>query len=104
MSHLKYCPAKNEVILSKRFSNEIKEIEFDFGGYHWYIKGRKGFTDILNKIYKISKKQGGGDLIIVARLIGALDALNELGIVEKYHVKPIKQTKARPTQTSKPNV
>jgi len=67
MSHLKYCPAKNGVILSKRFSNEIKEIEFDSLGYHWYIKGRKGFTDILNKIYKISKKQGWGDLIIVAR-------------------------------------
>jgi len=90
MSHLKYCPAKNGVNLSKMFSNEIEVKEFDFGDYHWFIKGKKGFMSILHKINNELKGKGYNVKARSVGLIGALYTLNELEIVEKFHVKPIK--------------
>jgi len=93
MSHLKYCPAKNGVV-HKTFSDKVEEKEFDFGGYHWFIRGKKGFMNILIKIDKILIEKGLNTEDRRVRLVGALYALSELGIVEKFHVKPIKQQKA----------
>jgi len=50
--------------------------------------------NILIKIDKILIEKGLNTEDRRVRLVGALYALSELGIVKKFHVKPIKQQKA----------
>jgi hypothetical protein len=95
-AHLKHCPLKKGLAQPKRFSNKIEVREFDFMGCHWFIKGKKGFMDILSKINNELKGKGHNVEARRARLIGVLYALYELGIIIEFSVKPIKQIKQKP--------
>lgn len=92
-AHLKHCPLKKGTPTIKGLSNQIEERFFEFAGARWRIKGKKGFLDILWKIDKELKERGFDIYNRSLRLRGALYALKELGIVEEFEVKAIKQQK-----------
>lgn len=92
-AHLKHCPLKKGTPTVKGFTNQIEERFFEFAGARWFIVGKKGFMDILWRIDKKLKEKGYDIYNRDLRLRGALYALKELGIVEKFELKPIQQQK-----------
>ncbi len=90
-AHLKHCPLRKGVPTTNKFQNVTEKRFFEFAGARWYIEGKKGFMDILWRIDKKLKEKGYDLYSRSLRLRGALYALMELGIIEKFEVKPIQQ-------------
>jgi len=90
-AHLKHCPLKGGTPAVKKFQNVTEERFFEFAGAQWHIVGKKGFMNILQKIDKKLKEKGYDVYNRDLRLKGALYALQELGIIKKFEVKPIRQ-------------